>query len=306
MAIQTVQAVINGQTYNLSYNSTSGKWEATVTAPNTTSYNVNAGHYYSVSITAINTAGTSVTKDDTDATLGNNLKLYVKEKTKPTVTITAPSSGAKLIVGKPTVTVQLRDEVSGSGINIGSLALVIDGGASIGNGAVGMTATPVTNGYDISYACQSTLADGSHTINITIADNDGNTQTASSTFAVDTVPPSLNVTSPATNFTTNSTSLTVEGTVSEVTSNPVVVAITRNGVDQGAVSINAGSFSKAILLSEGTNTIVITATDTSGLQSQVTRTITYDSSAPAITAVSISPNPVDSGQTFTIQVTITG
>ena len=33
MAVKTAQYIFNGQAYNLTYNSTSGKWEATVTAP---------------------------------------------------------------------------------------------------------------------------------------------------------------------------------------------------------------------------------------------------------------------------------
>ena len=39
MAVKTAQYIFNGQAYNLTYNSTSGKWEATVTAPSKSSYN---------------------------------------------------------------------------------------------------------------------------------------------------------------------------------------------------------------------------------------------------------------------------
>ena len=39
MAIKAVKAVINGQTYNLTLNSGTGKYEATVTAPAESSYN---------------------------------------------------------------------------------------------------------------------------------------------------------------------------------------------------------------------------------------------------------------------------
>lgn len=40
-AIKSVVATINGQQYTLIYNSTSGAYEASVTAPTVTSYNVN-------------------------------------------------------------------------------------------------------------------------------------------------------------------------------------------------------------------------------------------------------------------------
>ena len=44
MAIKTVKATINGQTYDLTLNSASGKWEATITAPGKTSYNLAGGY----------------------------------------------------------------------------------------------------------------------------------------------------------------------------------------------------------------------------------------------------------------------
>ena len=49
--ISTVSAVINGQTYNLTLDSTSGKYKATITAPSKSSYN-EPGHYYDVKVTA--------------------------------------------------------------------------------------------------------------------------------------------------------------------------------------------------------------------------------------------------------------
>ena len=79
MAIQTVKATINGQEYDLTYSSGTGKWTATITAPNKSSYN-QPNHYYDVTLKATDDAGNAVTKDSTDSTLGDSLKLYVKEK----------------------------------------------------------------------------------------------------------------------------------------------------------------------------------------------------------------------------------
>lgn len=45
MAVRTVQAIINGVTTTLSYNNSTGKYEATITAPTSSSYNNNDGHY---------------------------------------------------------------------------------------------------------------------------------------------------------------------------------------------------------------------------------------------------------------------
>ncbi|MEE0775757.1 MAG: hypothetical protein U0M15_01695 [Bacillota bacterium] len=72
MSVATVKATINGQTYTLSLNNTTGKYEATIIAPSTSSYNNNDGHYYPVSITATDDGGNSTTVDDTHATLGSS------------------------------------------------------------------------------------------------------------------------------------------------------------------------------------------------------------------------------------------
>lgn len=38
MSVKQVQAIVNGQTYTLTFNNNTGKYEATVTAPNKSSY----------------------------------------------------------------------------------------------------------------------------------------------------------------------------------------------------------------------------------------------------------------------------
>lgn len=304
MAVSTVRVTINGQVYDLAYNSSTGKYEKTITAPSTTSWNINSEHYYGVQVQATDVAGNVTTKDNTDSTLGSSLKLVVKETIKPTIAITSPTSGAKLTTSSPTITLQLRD--ADSGINISTLSLKIDGGTAITNTSTGMTCTSVTGGYNCTYVCQSALAEGSHTITIDVTDNDGNTATqTSATFTVDTVPPTLNITSPSDGLVTNSASCTVSGDTNDATSSPVTVTIKLNTVDQGAVTVTSGSFSKAITLAQGTNTIIIRSTDSAGKFSEITRTVVLDTTPPTISAVSITPNPLNTGSTFTISVTVT-
>ena len=91
MAVKSVQAIVNGQTINLALNNSTGKYEATITAPNTSSYN-QPGHYYGITLKATDDAGNVTTVDATDATLGAALKLIVKEKVAPVITITNPTS----------------------------------------------------------------------------------------------------------------------------------------------------------------------------------------------------------------------
>jgi hypothetical protein len=307
MAISQVRVQVDGVWHTLTYNSSTGKYEKTITAPNVTSYNVNAGHYSPVTVEATNTAGTKTTVTDQSPGIGDSLKLRVLEKVKPTISITSPGAGAHVTNARQPIVFQLRDEANGSGINLSSLVLKIDGGSAIGSGSSGMVCTPVSNGYDCTYTPPSALSDGAHTVTINVSDNDGNAATqASRSYTIDTVPPVLNITHPTDGFIANNPSIIVQGTTNDETSTPVTVAIKLNGVDQGAVNITGGAFSKSITLTEGANTIVVTATDAANQTTTVTINGTLDTSAPQITAVTIEPNPVDAGATMIVKVTVTG
>jgi hypothetical protein len=299
MAIKTVKATINGQTYDLTLNSASGKWEATITAPGKTSYNL-AGGYYNVSVEATNEAGT---KGSADASTVDGLKLVVKETVAPVITIVSPTIGAYVANSKQPVVFNITDETGGSGVDISTLVVKQDGTAVA---AANITHTAITNGYSVTYTPSAALSDGSHTVTINCKDHDGNAATEkSTTYTVDTVPPTLNVTSPADGLITAASSVTVAGTTNDATSSPVVITISLNGTDQGTVAVGTGgTFSKVITLKEGSNTIIVKAKDAAGKESSVTRTVTLDTSVPKIKAATITPNPVDTGKTMVISVTI--
>lgn len=93
MAISRVRVKINGVWTNLTYNSSTGKYEGTIAAPAATSYNL-SGRYYPVTVEAANDAGTVTTKDDSDASLGSSLRLTVKETVKPVITLISPTNGS--------------------------------------------------------------------------------------------------------------------------------------------------------------------------------------------------------------------
>lgn len=291
MAISTVKVTINGTEYTLDYNATSGKYEKSITAPVASSYN-RSGHYYPVTITATDDAGNATTKDVSDSTLGTALKLVVKETVAPVVNITSPTTGATLTNSKPAITWTVTDADSG----VASSAISIDGGS-----AVTVSGTAITNGYNYSYTPSTALADGSHTITINAVDNDGNAATAATAvIKVDTVPPTLNLSAPVAGLKTNKTTCTVSGTTNDATSSPVTLAVNGAAVTVGS----GGTFTTTVSLSEGNNTITVVATDSAGKTTTVTRTVTLDTTAPTISAVSVSPNPVNGGATFTISVTV--
>ena len=296
MAVKTAQAIINGVTVTLTYNSTTGKWEGTGTAPTKSSYN-QSGHYYGVTVKATDDAGNTTSKDATDATLGSALRLTVKETTAPVISITSPTSSATLTNNQPSITWTVTDE--DSGVNPSTIGLTIDSGSKITGDSIKKTA--ITGGYSCTYTPTTALSDGSHTIKVDASDYDGNAATQKSvTFKIDTVPPTLSVSSPANNLVTNKSSVTVSGTTNDVTSSPVTVTV--NGE---SVTVNSdGSFSTTVNLSVGNNTITIIAKDSAGKTTTITRTVKYDPNPPKITAVTITPNPVNTGKTFTISVSI--
>lgn len=302
MAVKTVTAVINGQTYTLTLNSSTGKYEATITAPSKSSYTL-SGHYYPVTLKATDVAGNATTVTTSDATLGSALQLKVKEKVAPVITITSPTAGAYITNSKPTIKWKVTD--ADSGVNPATIGITIDSGSKVTGDTI--TKTAVTGGYECTYTPGTALADGSHTIKFDAIDFDGNAATQKSvTFKIDTVPPTLSVTSPTDKLVTNNAAVTVKGTTNDATSSPVKVTIKLNSGAAESVTVGTdGSFSKALTLVAGVNTITVVATDSAGKSTTVTRTVTLDTTPPVIKSVTITPNPVDAGKTFVISVEVT-
>lgn len=302
MSVKTVQAVINGQTYNLTLNSSTEKYEATITAPGKSSYTL-SGHYYPVTVKATDDAGNTTTKTDSDATLGSSLKLQVKEKVAPVIAITAPTAGSYIINSKPAITFKITDD--DSGVNPETIGVTIDSGSKITGDSI--TKKAVSGGYECTYTPDTALSDGSHTVKVDASDYDGNAAVQKSvTFKIDTVPPTLSITSPVDGLVTNQAACTVKGITNDVTSSPVTVTIKLNSGSAEAVTVGSdGSFSKALTLAAGSNTITIVARDSAGKTTTITRTVKLDTTPPTIKSITLTPNPVDAGKTFVISVEVT-
>lgn len=316
MAITSVKFKINGVTHTLT-SAGDGTYSASIPAPSESSGSNHSGQgpgigaaaqgkgYYPGEVVVTDDSGNVVTVGITDATFGNILKLKVLEKVKPTAAIVSPGNGALISNAVPTISFKLTDE--GSGINPSKCYIKIDSGdfvaipsASVSFSSDGKVAT-------CTYTPSEALGEGQHTITVYGTDFDGNVATqVSSSFTVDTVPPTLNITSPTDGTKINVTSVTVEGITNDVTSSPVTVQITVGGKTYTPTVGAGGAFSQAIDgLSEGANTITVKATDSAGKATTVTLTVHVDTEAPVITAITLTPNPVDGGQTYVVTVTVT-
>lgn len=302
MAIVKVRVQVDGVWTNLTLSN--GKWVGTFTAPSITSYNL-ANKYYPIKIEVTNDAGTVVTKDATDATLGEMLRLVVKETIKPKITLVSPSKGAYVTNNKQPITFKVVDEASGSGVKLSTVRLKIDSTTYTAS-STGMKSTGITNGYQFVFTPQSTLKDGNHTITITASDNDGNAATTvSSTFTIDTVPPTLTISSPQTGLITNKSALTVTGKTNDATSSPITLTMTLNGTSLGSVAVETdGSFSKAVTLAEGTNSIVVTAKDGAGQTTSITLSVKLDTTVPVLKGITLTPNPVSTSASVAITVEV--
>lgn len=296
MAIKEVTLSLNGTTHTLTYNATTKKYEKKITAPTKSSYN-QPDHVYDMVLKASDQAGNVTTIDKNHATFGAKMKLDVNEKEAPVITVAKPSAQAYLTTN--TVAIEFTVTDNDSGVNPDSIKLQIDSAA-----AITPTKTAVTGGYKCTHTL--TLADGNHTIKVNASDFDGNAAVQKSVaFTVDTVPPTLNLSTPADNLITNKQACTVAGTTNDTTSAPCVVVVKLNAADQGAVTVAGdGTFSKAVTLAKGTNTIIVRSTDKAGKYSEVTRTVVYDPDAPVIVSISIT-NPVNAGDEITISAEVT-
>lgn len=288
MAISSVKATVNGVTSTLTLNSSTGAYEGNITAPAKSSYSQTGG-YYSVTLTAYDDAGNSATISAAD---NDALKLVVVETTPPTFTPTYPTNGATIISAQPNISWTVTD--NDSGVNASSIGLKIDG--------TDYTGTITKTASSGAYACVAspTLTDGSHTLTFVAEDNDGNEGTSSITFKVDTTAPQLVVSQPADDCKVNVDTIVVSGYTSDSLSTPVSVTV--NGI---TVTVDSeGYFTTTVSLSEGNNTITVVATDAVGLSTTVTRTVNYNNTPPEIDSFTLSPNPVNAGQTFLVSVVV--
>lgn len=317
--VASIVVTVDGKEYNLTKSaSDSNVWTTTAAAPSKSSGVHNGGNgvsiggtggYYLCTVKVTDLAGnvTTVTGNATGTTLQKALAMAVEEKTGPTVKTSSPSSGAFVTQSKPTFTWVVTD--SGSGVK--SSTISVDGATAV----AGTTSDTTYNTRTYTYIPTSALADGTHTVVLSGTDYDGNTTTnASFSFKVDTVPPSLAVTSmgkafQTTGYTgeaylTNQTTVTLTGTCSDA--NGVALKINDTALNKAYdVNISNGSWSYGVPCTNGTNhTLQIIATDGYGRTTTINRSIYCDTVAPAISKIELT-NPAFVGARWEIKVTVT-
>jgi hypothetical protein len=194
----------------------------------------------------------------------------VLDDVDPTVSITSPEDGSEMDSSSVTVAWAASD---GNGSGIETTELQLDEGAW-------QTVTGT------SYALSS-LSEGLHTVSVRVTDGAGNTASDSVTFTVDTVDPTLSITSPEDGWETEDTSVTIEWTCTD----------TGSGVDRVEVSLDGGSFESADTATEhtydglaaGEHTVEVRVYDDAGnmAESSVTFTVSEGGGISTIVLVGI-------------------
>src|SRR3990172_567816 len=166
----------------------------------------------------------------------------------PVLSNSEPPDGALLNTGTPTISARYADEPSGSGIDVNTVRMTVDGNDVTSSASV--TATSV------SYTPTSKLSEGQHTVTVNVADRANNPASLSWYFTIDMTLPVVAITTPQNGAVLNTPQIAVSGTVNEP-----VTSVTINNTP---AQVSGLTFSLSLGLSEGQNTITAIATDRAG------------------------------------------
>lgn len=298
--IKEVYIMFNGQKVVAQYDKDTQTWTATTNAPANSSWS-RPDHIYPVEIHAVDAANNKATMTSSDPTYGDQLKIRVLEKSKPTATIVSPTQGSVLGASEQDIVLEMSD-AGGSGLNETTVVFTVNGESHAGD----LSFTNHEGKRRATYHATG-LTDGENTITFQVTDNDGNVSNlATTTFIVSTAAPSLTVDTPTEGLITNSNKLTVTGSTTPGSS---AVTIASVKVNNQSVSLTDSStkktFSHEITLVEGQNTITVVSTDSIGKVTTVTRHVTLDTKAPIITDVHAEAVTVDAGGRIKITFKVT-
>lgn len=298
-AIKEAYIMFNDRKVVAQYDEQTKTWTATTNAPANSSWS-QPDHVYKVEIHAVDAANNEATMTSANPTYGDQLKIRVLEKSKPTATIVSPTQSSVLGASEQDIVLEMSD-AGGSGLNETTVVFTVNGESHAGD----LSFTDHESKRRATYHATG-LNDGQNTITFRVTDNDGNvSELATTTFVVSTTAPSLTVDTPTEGLITNSNRLTVTGST---TPGSDAVTIADVKVNNASVELSGDStktFSHEVTLTEGKNTITVVSTDSIGKATTVTRYVTLDTKAPIITNVVAEATTVDSGGTIKITFKVT-
>ncbi len=176
-------------------------------------------------------------------------------------TFTIDSTVPDLVITAPTVPITNDPMVTVAGSTEPGASVTVDGSA-------------VTVDALGAFTVDLTLADGTHSISVVSTDGAGNSASTTVDITVDTVAPTISLSSPSSGSTVEIASVEVAG------STEAGASVSVNGI---AVSVDAnGAFSFSLALAPGSNTITAVATDLAGNSGSTSVSVTFDDPVPAL------------------------
>lgn len=298
--IKEAYIMFNGQRVVATYDKGTKTWSATTNAPSNSSWS-QPDHIYPVEIHAVDAANNQVTMTKDDPTYGDQLKIRVLEKTKPTATIVSPTQSSVLGSKEVDIVLEMVD-AGGSGLNETTVVFTVNSK----DHKTDLEFEDHEGNRRATYHATG-LTDGENTITFQVTDNDGNVSNlATTTFIVSTSAPSLTVDTPAEGLITNSAQLTVSGSTTPGSGAVTIASVKVNNESVDLTGEGATkTFSHEITLVEGQNTITVVSTDSIGKVTTVTRHVTLDTKAPIITDVHAEAVTVDAGGRVKITFKVT-
>lgn len=166
-AIKEAYIMFNGRKVIAQYDEGTKTWTATTNAPANSSWS-QPDHVYKVEIHAVDAANNEATMTSADSTYGDQLKIRVLEKSKPTATIVSPTQGSVLGASEQDIVLEMSD-AGGSGLNETTVVFTVNGESHAGD----LSFTDHESKRRATYHATG-LNDGQNTITFQVTDNDGN------------------------------------------------------------------------------------------------------------------------------------
>jgi RHS repeat-associated protein len=235
-----------------------------------------------------------VTVADAAGNLSTVSRSFFVDTIAPVITGSHPAAGQVFNTSSVAIAVQYSDNQE---LNLESFSAAIDG-----------VSTPLLVDSGSASGTSPPLADGSHTLVLSIADRAGNVQTATIPFSVDANRPAIAILTPPNGVVFNDRSPEILATFSD----PQGIAsgslrITVNGVDRTADFTTTTTDARATLpdpLPEGVNAVTGEVRDLAGNVGTATALFTVDVTAPAVSVVSPLANAYLKDATPSVSITL--
>lgn len=193
----------------------------------------------------------TVTAADRKGNVAAVTRSVLLDTQEPVITLISPPEGW-INNNRPNVVFRASDEEGGSGVDMSTVELTLDG--------IRQTDGVSVIGTDITFTPAQAMAEGAHVITVTVRDLAGNARGLSATYRVDTAPPELRIEMPNEHRVVDTAIYTISGWASDVGSG--VECVSANGVR--ASPDEDGRFFLDTPLEVGENNILVTVKDIAG------------------------------------------